>query len=250
MRGLGAVAGWKERTFAALDPRPGAVLLDVGCGTGEDVLALGEPGPAGRPGDRGRRQRGDDRRGPPPCAAAAGDAPVEFRRADAAALGLPDDSVDGARVERVLQHLDDPAAAVAEMARAVRPGGRVVAAEPDWGSLVIDAGDPASAAQVAAAAAGRLRSALVGRRLRRIMLDAGLDEVEVAARTLLITDAEQAIAVFDLPDAAARAVAGGGLPEAQAAEWLEALARDGAEGRVLVAMTAFMAAGRVGPPTR
>ena len=183
-------------------------------------------------------------------AAAAGDAPVEFRRADAAALGLPDDSVDGARVERVLQHLDDPAAAVAEMARAVRPGGRVVAAEPDWGSLVIDAGDPASAAQVAAAAAGRLRSGLVGRRLRRIMLDAGLDEVEVAARTLLITDAEQAIAVFDLPDAAARAVAGGGLPEAQAAEWLEALARDGAEGRVLVAMTAFMAAGRVGPPTR
>ena len=82
------------------------------------------------------------------------------------------------------------------------------------------------------------------------MLDAGLEEVEVAARTLLITDAEQALAVFDLPDAAARAVAGGRLPEAQAAEWLEALARDGAEGRVLVAMTAFMAAGRVGPPTR
>jgi hypothetical protein len=30
----------QERTFAALEPVPGAVLLDVGCGTGEDVRAL------------------------------------------------------------------------------------------------------------------------------------------------------------------------------------------------------------------
>jgi 2-polyprenyl-3-methyl-5-hydroxy-6-metoxy-1,4-benzoquinol methylase len=35
-----AVQEWKERTFAALEPVPGAVLLDVGCGTGEDVRAL------------------------------------------------------------------------------------------------------------------------------------------------------------------------------------------------------------------
>ncbi len=244
MRGLSAVADWKERTIASLEPRPGAVLLDVGCGTGEDVLDLARrvaPGGRAIGVDASGQMIAEARR----RAAEAGPAAVEFRHADAAALDLPDDAVNGARVERVLQHLDDPAAAIAEMVRVVRPGGRVVAAEPDWGTLVIDSGEPAIAGEVAAAAAGRLRSGLVGRRLRRMMLDAGVPEVEVAARTLLITDPEQASAVFDLPDAAARAAAEGPLTQAQAGEWLDGLARDGAEGRVLAAMTAFLAVGRV-----
>ena len=42
VRGIDAVAEWKERSFALLAPRPGAHLLDVGCGTGDDVLALAD----------------------------------------------------------------------------------------------------------------------------------------------------------------------------------------------------------------
>jgi arsenite methyltransferase len=66
---------------------------------------------------------------------------------DAAALPLPDASVDAAVVRSVLVHLDDVPAAVAELARVLRPGGRVSLREPlnrggtylstaiDWGEL-------------------------------------------------------------------------------------------------------------------
>ncbi len=243
VRGLEAIGEWKERSFAALDPRPGAVLLDIGCGTGEDVralVALVAPGGRAIGVDASEEMVAEARR----RAAAAGETAVDFLRSDAQAIDLPDDTVDGCRAERVLQHVESPAAVVAEMARVVRPGGTVVAAEPDWGTLVIDSPDSDTAALVAAAAGRRLRSGLVGRTLRRLLLDAGLADVSVAARTLVVTDRERAGMLFDLPGAARLAVAEGRLAQGRAASWLDELGRAEAEGRLLVAMTAFMAVGR------
>ena len=243
VRGLEAVADWKERSFAALAPRPGAVLLDVGCGTGEDVLALARhvaPGGRAIGVDASEAMVAEARR----RAAEAGEAAVEFLRSDVRSLALPADAVDGCRAERVLQHVEDPAEAIGEMARVVRPGGMLVAAEPDWGTLVIDSGEPATAAEVAAAAGRRLRSGLVGRSLRRLFLDAALGDVAVAARTLVVTDRVRAEMLFDLPGAARQAVDDGRLAADRAASWLDGIAAAEAARRLLVAMTAFMAVGR------
>lgn len=216
------------------------MLLDVGCGTGDDVRALAElvaPGGRAIGVDVSAEMVAEARR--------RGGAAAEFLRSDAQAIDLPDDAVDGARAERVLQHLDDPARAVAEMARVVRPGGIVVTAEPDWDTLVIDAGDPETAAAVARAAGQRIRTRRVGRALRRLALDAGLVDVSVAARVLLVTEAARAATLFDLPGAVRRAVADGLLEEGGAEGWLAELATAGADDRLLVAMTAFTAAGAV-----
>ena len=244
VRGVEAVSDWKERSFAALEPRPGAVLLDVGCGTGEDVVELARRvAPSGRAIgiDASEAMVEEARR----RAAAEGLAAVEYRRSDARALDLDDDSVDGCRAERVLQHVEAPGEAVAEMARVVRPGGAVVAADPDWGTLVIDSSDPETAGEVTAAAARRMRSALVGRSLRRLFLDAGLAEVAVVARTLVVTDRARAEMLFDLTGAAGRAAAEGRVTRARASAWLDDLWRAEAQDRLLLAMTAFMAVGRV-----
>ena len=235
IRAQPAVREWKERTFAALEPRPGAVLLDLGCGTGEDVLALADrvaPGGRAIGVDASAQLVAEARR----RAAEAG-VSVEFVHCDAHALALPDDAVDGARVERVLQHLDDPGRAVGELARVVRPGGRVVAAEPDWGTFVIDSDDPEISAVVSAAAARRLRSPGVGRTLRRLFLAAGLERVGLTSRALIITDRAASDMVFDVPGAARRAVEDGELDESRAAAWLD--------GRGLASLTAFMAVGTV-----
>ena len=51
---------------------------------------------------------------------------VELHRADLASLPLPDGSCDAALLLLALTHVADPAAAVSEMARVLKPGGRAV----------------------------------------------------------------------------------------------------------------------------
>lgn len=241
VRDVGAVTEWKERSFALLEPRPGAVLLDVGCGTGDDVRALAaRVAPGGRVIgiDASAAMIDEARRRDP-------EGTAEFRVGDATRLDLPDDAVDGARAERTLQHLDRPEAAVAEMVRVVRPGGRVVLAEPDWATLVVDPCDPALGRELARSASERVRSGTVGRRLRGMLVAAGLAEVEVAARVLLVPDAARARLLFDLDGALERAVGAGRVARADADTWGSDVDRAADEGRHLAAMTAFMAWGRV-----
>lgn len=54
--------------------------------------------------------------------------------ADAADLPFTDRSFDAAFAVSVLQHVDRPAAALAGLARVIRPGGRLVIVEPDNGA--------------------------------------------------------------------------------------------------------------------
>ena len=62
---------------------------------------------------------------------------ADVARASAEALPFARGAFAGARADRVFQHLAEPSAALAEMVRVVEPGGRVVVADPDQGSLVI-----------------------------------------------------------------------------------------------------------------
>jgi SAM-dependent methyltransferase len=62
-------------------------------------------------------------------AAAAGVENVSFEVGDATALGLPDDSLDGAITRFSLHHIPAPVRVLEEMRRVVRPGGYVVLAD-------------------------------------------------------------------------------------------------------------------------
>lgn len=63
---------------------------------------------------------------------------------DVERLGLADGVADLVHVERVLQWLDDPAQAMREAIRVVRPGGCVSVTDTDWSTLSVD--DPTSPA--------------------------------------------------------------------------------------------------------
>src|SRR5204863_3847073 len=93
---------------------------------------------------------------------------------DASALDEPDDSFDAVRSERTLQWLAAPAAAVAEMVRVVRPGGRVSLIDTDWSTFAIEVGDDALAALVRDwLRIERNRPSNVGRRLQELLGAAG-----------------------------------------------------------------------------
>jgi arsenite methyltransferase len=60
-----------------------------------------------------------------------------FQRADATHLPYPDDAFDAAVSTQVYEYIADVPAALAELHRVIRPGGRVLILDTDYGSLVI-----------------------------------------------------------------------------------------------------------------
>lgn len=119
-------------SLTALRPLPGERVLEVGAGlgqfaramataTGERVVAV----------ERSAEQLGRARQ----LAEQAGDAAiVDWREGDALALPLSAaewGSFDVAHARFLLEHVPDPQAVVTAMARAVKPGGRVVIEDDD-----------------------------------------------------------------------------------------------------------------------
>jgi len=110
------------------DIPPGATVLDLGCGGGLDALvAAGKAGPSGRVlgVDFSRAMLDRARRG----ASESAFRNVEFREADAERLPLEEASVDVALVNGIFNLNPARQAILGELARVIRPGGAVFAAE-------------------------------------------------------------------------------------------------------------------------
>jgi ubiquinone/menaquinone biosynthesis C-methylase UbiE len=173
-----AVRTLKSWAFDQLAPTAGETAVDVGSGTGEDVVALHEAGARaiGVEPSRGLRAEAVRR--------AAG-ADVEYVDGHAEALPFEDESVDVLRSERVLQHVDDPAAVVKELARVLRPGGRVALIDTDWGTAIIHPADPDVLRRMVDYFLGQTANPFSGRQLRGLLAEAGLEITGETAATWL-----------------------------------------------------------------
>jgi len=76
---------------------------------------------------------------------------TEFQRSDATHLPYPDDAFDVAVSTQVYEYVADIPAALAELYRVMRPGGRVLVLDTDYGSLVIHSKDTVRMEQVLSA---------------------------------------------------------------------------------------------------
>jgi ubiquinone/menaquinone biosynthesis C-methylase UbiE len=169
-----------------LRPRPGNRILDVGCGEGTAEVRIGrlhvsqirmvgvdlmiERVMVARHQTAGHNQR------------------VAYATADACHLPFQDGVFDSTFCVAVLQHIGDVEAAVAELARVTRGGGRVLAVEPDNRARYSYAATPAgvnafetSARFFAALAAarGEKSDAAVGPRLPGLFARHGIEPLNV-----------------------------------------------------------------------
>jgi arsenite methyltransferase len=115
----------------------GAAVLDIGCGAGTDLLlAAHQVGPTGRAigVDMTEAMRERATKG----AAACGLANVEVRAGDATRLPVEDRSVDVVISNGVLNLVPEKERAVAEIARVLKPGGRVQIADIIIGEVLPD----------------------------------------------------------------------------------------------------------------
>ena len=166
-------------------------LVDVGCGPGLDDRGAGPGRAIGV--DRSRTM----------CRAAASRGRVTCQ-ADACALPFPDGHLDAAVADRVLQHIERRPAALSEMVRVVRRGGRVVVADPDQETLVIHV--PGVPPELTARVK-RLRRDVGYRHGRYVsglpaeLTALGLGDVTVDAFPLVLTDPDDAFGVPTWPRA-------------------------------------------------
>jgi SAM-dependent methyltransferase len=218
--GTAAGVDYKRQLVDALDLRAGQTVLDLGCGPGTDLTALAEAvAPAGSVigVDRDPRMVAEARR------RLAGRPEVEVRTGDVHALPLPDAVVDRARVDRVLQHVDDPARVLAEARRVLRSGGVFGMAEPDWDTLTVADEDVDTSRGFARFVAGGVRNPTVGRQLARLASRAGFGIRSVDAVAVVFRDFGTADQILGLRRNAARAVRAGALTDGAAQPWLDRL---------------------------
>ena len=105
---------------------------------------------------------------------------VRFVRASAYDLPFGDAVFDAALAHAVLEHLAQPAAALAELGRALRPGGILGAACSDWSAAVVEPRTADVDEALAAHEAARRRAGgdpHAGSWLAALVGDAGFDEV-------------------------------------------------------------------------
>jgi SAM-dependent methyltransferase len=153
--------------------RSGEAVLDLGSGAGFDAfLAAREVGDAGRvigidmtPEMLERARRN---------AVAAGYRNVEFREGRIEALPVEDGSVDLVISNCVINLAPDKSAVYREVARVLRPGGRVVVSD-----VVLDAPLPEPVADSVAALTGCVAGAAMRADYLRTIAEAGLRDIEI-----------------------------------------------------------------------
>lgn len=224
--GLPAISAYKRLTIARLGLGAGHRVLDVGCGTGEDVAALAaivQPSGVAVGIDASSAMIAEGRRRAVSSVLLV---------ADAHHLPFDDEWFDRCRADRTLMHVADVDLALAEMVRVTRSGGRIVVSEPDWETLAIDAEDRGLARRLANTICDSHRNGWIGRQLVGRLKERGLVEITVDPITLVMTDRHVADHVF-------------GLGSAIQDRELEAdLDRRSASGRFFASLTGFIVAGR------
>jgi ubiquinone/menaquinone biosynthesis C-methylase UbiE len=232
----------KQRILGMMDLRAGERVADMGCGTGDDVRALAAcVGPSGSVVgvdlsstmiETARLRLGEPQKG------------IEFVQADVQNLAFTDASFDAIRAERLLQHIPDAGAALREIVRVAKPGGRIVIWEGDLDLFIIDAPDHEISRFMQRFICDSFRNGAIGHQLYRRFIESGLVDVRAIPLVGQFADLGLIENAFDLTASVERAIAQNLIESGRAQRWLESLRSASSAGRFFTAIGGFVVYGR------
>jgi len=215
----------KRDSYFSLRLQPNDKVLDVGCGTGEDVreiaamvgaqgIAVGVDKSESMIAEARRRTRESNELG-------------QFQVCEAEQLPWNANTFDACRADRLLQHVLHPHRVLREMSRVLRPGGHLAIVDRDWGMVALDSCDEITTRVVLDRAAAGIRNGQVGRKLYGLFREADLQEVRVRTHCVNVYNLEKADALLDLRTVAEHSIGAGDVSrQVIDAWWDELLTRD------------------------
>jgi ubiquinone/menaquinone biosynthesis C-methylase UbiE len=166
---------------------------------------------------------------------------VAFVECDATDLDIDDASADAVTCIQVLLYIADVDKALAEMHRVLKPGGRAIIMETDWRSAVLNSNDEILTEKIIEAWDKAVPSARLPARLEPLLLRAGFTSVQAEAFPLLSTDCTpNGYSMTMMTQCAEAACKQGIITKSESQDWLEALARLGAEDAYFFCVNRFL----------
>ncbi len=236
----------KVFTHSLLRLRPGERILDVGCGCGDDLRKLATlvtPNGCAVGIESSQSMIDEARQRNAGC-----ELPLQFELGDAGHLRWYSDYFDACRADRVFQHLPDPERALNEMIRVLKPGGRVLVVDRDWGMVAVDASDVETTRVVLNRACAGIRNGWMGRGLCGLFKKAGVINAEVQTKSISINSFAVADTLLDLRVVLDHAIAEKLVGQDVAAKWLNDLLERDAASRFFATVTLYIACGRKKQP--
>ena len=277
MSSSGPVGDYKRTVYELMEIRGGDSIVDVGCGTGADVLAIAELLRSANNNENATKTKraggnvsngkvvGVDisdtmiraaRNNLSKCGSdensnAKMAVEISFCTGNAENLGgvIPSDSFDICRCDRSLQHVPHPQAAVLEMVRITKPGvGRIIISEPDWETLVIDSPSHANTTRNILQHFTNTRvNGWMGRQLQRLLKSSpGIvaEGVRVLPMTSPVNDLRFLRDAY-LDKARRLAVEASVVTEQEASDWMEELVALDEAGMFFSTLTIYVARANV-----
>jgi len=213
------IAEQRARTRAALGARPGEHGLDVGCGPGFLAVELArEVGASGR--IMGIDASADMLAAARTRVAREGLADrIRLAHVDAASLPFRAGAFDFVTAVQVYLYVAEVERALAEAARALRPGGRLIVVDTDWDSCVWLTGDRARHRRVMEARLGEFVQPHLPPRLPGLLRGAGLRLAHAEAIPVLDLDGAPGSFSRHVSGVTRAAVVRHGLAAAEAEAW-------------------------------
>jgi SAM-dependent methyltransferase len=223
--------------------QPGDQVVDLGSGTGamsRHLARLFAPSVEGPRGWVTGVEPNARLRAVAESRAEAGSVPnLSFVDGLAGALPFDASSIDLVWCERVLQHLADPQSAINDIARVLRPGGRAVLLDSDYGTRFVSDLDPDLADKFSRASLGPIANPYAARRIPAQIHSAGLAlEPDVGSSAFMFTS-EMLLRSQVLRTDADDAVESGGLTRDLADAVVRAVHDAAEQGFAFVAITVF-----------
>jgi ubiquinone/menaquinone biosynthesis C-methylase UbiE len=180
---------YKERTYKIMQIKQGDVILDAGCGSGNDTIALaklvGENGKViGIDCDNSMIIEANK------AALTAGvHSIIDHRLADVTSLPFKSDFFNSSRSERLFQHLQHPEKALSEMVRVTKPNGWIVVMDADWSTFSLDTEEYEIEQRLKIFRIRHfLQNGFVGRQLYRLFHQQKLEDISIEICPIFLTD--------------------------------------------------------------